>query len=357
MEQVIMLVMALGALLGGIDRIFGNRMGLGTRFEEGFHLLGPIALGQAGIICLAPVLSTVLQPIVSRVYHWLGQDPGMFGSILALDMGGLQLAQLLANDPLIGQFAGIVAASMLGCTITFTIPVGMGMLPAHKQDAFARGMLYGLIVMPVVLAVGALMMGIPLLTALWCCLPVLVLAVLMGIGILRFPQGTLRCFRLFSKGIQLLITLGLTIGAVQYMTGWELLPGLTPLTEAMQVVASIGIVLLGALPIAELLQRMLKRPLASLAPKLHLSEKAAVNLLICYVSVTPALASMQDMDDSGITVNAAFAVCAASCLSAHLGFALATVPSAAPAMITTKLIGGLLGAALAIALQKHSAHA
>jgi ethanolamine transporter len=60
MEQIIMLIMAAGALLGGLDRLLGNRWGLGAKFEEGFQLLGSVALAQAGIICLAPVLSNVL---------------------------------------------------------------------------------------------------------------------------------------------------------------------------------------------------------------------------------------------------------------------------------------------------------
>ena len=128
MERIIMIIMAAGALLGGLDRMLGNRLGLGEKFEEGFRLLGPVALAQAGIICIAPVLANVLGPAVSTVYHALGQDPGMFGSILAIDMGGYQLAKLLADDALTGGFAGIVAASMLGCTVSFTIPVGMGFL-------------------------------------------------------------------------------------------------------------------------------------------------------------------------------------------------------------------------------------
>lgn len=352
MNQVIMYIMAAGALIGGLDRIFGNRLGLGRRFEEGFNLLGPIALGQAGIICLAPVLSNMLGPVVSRAYHALGQDPGMFGSIFAIDMGGFQMSALLADDPLIGSFAGIVVASMLGCTITFTMPVGMGLLPAEKQDAFARGTMYGLIAMPVAMILGALICGISFGAALWCCLPVIVLAVVLSVGILRFPRGTLRCFRVFSRGISGLITLGLTVGAVQYMTGWELLPGLAPLTEAMGVVSSIGIVLLGALPVAELLQRLLRRPMMKLAPRMGLSESGAVNMLICAVSVTPALASLRDLDDTGITVNSAFAVCAASCLSAHLGFVVAMAPAMTTAMIAAKVVGGMLGAALALLMAR-----
>ena len=63
-----MIIMAAGALLGGIDRILGNRMGLGDRFEEGFRLLGPVALAQAGIICIAPVLAAVRRFIERRLY-------------------------------------------------------------------------------------------------------------------------------------------------------------------------------------------------------------------------------------------------------------------------------------------------
>lgn len=347
-----MMIMAAGALLGGLDRLFGNRFGLGGKFEEGFQLLGPVALAQAGIICAAPLLSQLLGPAVSAVYHALGQDPGMFGSILAIDMGGYQMAALLADDPQVGRFAGIVAASMLGCTVSFTIPVGMAFLPKERQDDFARGILCGLIALPVALAVGALMCGIGLRAAVWLCLPVLALAVLLGVGLMKFPAGMMRGFRVFAGVIKAITIIGLTMGAVQYMTGWTILPGLAPLKEAMEVVASIGIVLLGALPMAELMQRLLKRPMACLGRILHIGEKGTVNLLICYVSSTPALAAMKDMGARDVTVNAAFAVSAASCLSAHLGFVLAMEPTLTMPMAAAKLLGGVLGAALAVWMDK-----
>lgn len=350
MEQAIMMIMAAGALIGGLDRLFGNRLGLGEKFEEGFRLLGAVALAQAGIICLAPVLSRLLGPAVGTVYHALGQDPGMFGSILAIDMGGYQMAGMLADDPLVGRFSGIVAAAMLGCTVSFTIPVGMGFLSVEKQDAFARGILYGLIVLPAAMVLGALLCGIPLVKAVWLCLPVLLMAGFMCVGIIRFPQGMIRGFQGFSKGVNALITIGLTLGAVQYMTGWTILPGLAPLEEAMQVVASIGIVMLGSLPVAEMLQRLMKRPMAALGKRAGISEKGVVNLLICFVSSTPALAALKDMDKPDITVNAAFAVCGASCLAAHLGFVLAVDPGMTAPMIGAKLAGGLLAAMLALAL-------
>lgn len=350
MEQIMMYIMAAGCVIGGLDKIFGNRLGLGEKFTEGFRLLGPVALAQAGIICLAPVISSLLSPAVSAVCGVLRQDPGMFGSILAIDMGGYQMALLLAQDELVGRFAGIVAAAMLGCTITFTIPVGMGFIGREQQASFARGVLCGMIAMPFAMLLGAVLCGIPLLRALWICLPVLLIAAVMGVGIIRWPQGMIRCFRVFAGAVNVLITLGLILGAVQYMTGWTILPGLTPLEEAMQVVSAIGIVLLGSLPVAELLQRALKRPMAALGSRLGMQEKGMVNMLICFISVTPALASLRDMEERDVTMNAAFSVCAASCLSAHLGFVLAMDrPMTAP-MIAAKLLGGVLGAAIAYGL-------
>ena len=49
-NEILMYVMAVGVLLGGADRLLGNRFGLGEKFEEGFRLMGPIALSMVGII-------------------------------------------------------------------------------------------------------------------------------------------------------------------------------------------------------------------------------------------------------------------------------------------------------------------
>ncbi len=51
MSEIIMYIMAFGALLGGLDQILGNRFGLGKKFEDGFHLLGPTAISMVEINC------------------------------------------------------------------------------------------------------------------------------------------------------------------------------------------------------------------------------------------------------------------------------------------------------------------
>lgn len=63
---------AVGAVLGGVDRIAGNRFGFGKRFEEGFMLLGPTALSMSGIICLTPLLSRFLRFALVPIWNFLG---------------------------------------------------------------------------------------------------------------------------------------------------------------------------------------------------------------------------------------------------------------------------------------------
>ena len=103
-NEIIIYLMVLFMVLGAVDRILGNRFGLGEKFEEGIMNMGALALSMIGIICLAPVLADVLRPVVVPVYQFLGADPAMFvGTILANDMGGAPLAKELALTEEAGQ--------------------------------------------------------------------------------------------------------------------------------------------------------------------------------------------------------------------------------------------------------------
>jgi ethanolamine transporter EutH len=81
-----------------------------------------------------------------------------------------------------------------------------------------------------------------------------------------------------------------------------------------------------------------------------------VSMLITFVTVTPVLATLKHQEETDITVNAAFAVCGASCLAAHLGFVLAVDRGMTGAMVISKLAGGVCAAAVAMLLAaKHRA--
>ena len=100
-NEVIVYLMLAFAVLGALDKIIGNRFGLGEKFEEGIMAIGALSLSMVGMIVLAPVLANVLSPVVVPVFEWIGADPGMFaGCILANDMGGAPLAAAMAQRPM-----------------------------------------------------------------------------------------------------------------------------------------------------------------------------------------------------------------------------------------------------------------
>ena len=146
--------------------------------------------------------------------------------------------------------------------------------------------------------------------------------------------------------------LGLTAGAVQYIADVRVIPSLAPIEDAMKTVSSIGVVMLGSLPAAELLRRALSKPLMRLERRLGMKDSSLAALLVGFVSITPALAMMKEMDRRGQTMNAAFSVCADSALAAHLGFTLSTEPQMLVPLLLTKFFGGALAAILAVVFAK-----
>jgi ethanolamine transporter len=304
MNEVLMIVMAAGAVLGGVDRLRGNRWGFGDKFETGFMLLGSMGLSMAGMICLAPVLAQWLGGVIVPLYKLIGVDPAMFGGLLCMDMGGYQLSKELAADPQIGSYSGVVVAAIFGCTIVFTIPVGMGMIPKNDRGFFARGVMLGLAAMPVGLVAGGLAAGLPLLVILHQNIPVFALALLLLVGLQLAPGKMVKGFCILAEAIRWIVTIGLMLAAVESMTGF----GMAPISEAMAVVASIGVVLLGSLPMAELLRRLLVRPFAWLGEKLGMRPQSLTGMLVGLVSPLPTLSMYRDMDDRGKVVAGAFLV-------------------------------------------------
>ena len=348
MNQGLMILMAAGAVLGGVDRLRGNKWGFGDKFESGFMLLGSMALSMAGMICLTPVLAQWLGSVIVPLYRLMGVDPAMFGSLLAIDMGGYQLAKDLAEDPLLGSYGGLVVAAVFGCTIVFTIPVGMGMISKADRPFFAQGIMVGLAAVPVGLAVGGMLCGLSILTCLHQNLPIFVLALLLLLGLWKIPQKMVKGFCLLAEGIRWLVTIGLVLAAVESLTGWAVLPGMAPLEDAMATVASIGIVLLGSLPLAELIRRILTRPFAWLGERLGMKPQSLTAMLVGLVSALPTLSMYQDMDDRGKVAAGAFLVSGTSLLAAHMAFTVSTEPNMLGPLIGAKLAGAFAAVVAAL---------
>lgn len=346
-NRIIMWIMACGAVLGGFDRILGNRFGYGDKFEKGFQMLGNVGLSMAGIICLAPALGKGIRFLVGPVCNALKMDPSIFGSLLAIDMGGYSLAVDLAKDPQLGLYAGIIISSMFGATLVFHIPVGVGFL-GERDESFMKGILLGLATMPGALLVGGLAMGLELGRILWNSLPVFLLSAALAVGILKAPGAMMRGFKAFARVIRAVATLGLTAAAVTHMTGFVLLDTMPPLQEAMKVAVSIGIVMLGGMPLAELLRRLLKVPFRWIGDRTGIDGAGTSAVLVALVSATPALAMLPQMNRRSRVVVAAFLVNGVCIIGSHFAFCQSVAPESVGALLAAKLVGGILAVTVAL---------
>ena len=354
-HEVLIDMMAVFALLGGLDRILGGRFGLGSRFEEGILSMGSLALAMVGIVSLAPVLAGILKPIVVPVYRLLGADPAMFaGTVLACDMGGGPLARQLTADPQAADLGGVITGSMLGATVVFTIPVAMGILEERDRPAMAKGILCGMVAIPFGILAGGLTAGYAFSMVLRNMVPIVLMALLIALGLWRAEKAMVAAFTAFGKILVAVVTVGLSGAIIQALTGFAVIPGLAPISEGFETVGTIAIVLAGAFPLVYVLTRVLNKPLMALGKLLGINEPASAGLIASLANSIATFGMVKDMDDRGKVVNIAFAVPAAFVFGDHLGFTAGFAPEMMGAMIVGKLVGGLTAIAAAWILTRKS---
>ena len=352
-HEIIIAVMAGFALVGAVDRILGNRLGLGERFEEGIMAMGSLALAMLGIICLAPVLAAVLKPVVVPVFSFLGADPAMFaGTILANDMGGAALAMELTENRDAALLGGLLCGSMLGATIVFSIPVAMGILKEEDRPALAKGVLAGLVTIPVGIFVGGLVAGFEIGMILRNLVPIVLIAAVIALGLWKAEKALIRGFGIFGKGVTAVITLSLGAAIVEKLTGFVIIPGLAPLENGFHTVGEIAIVLAGAFPLVAVVTKLLKKPLLGLGRLLGVNDASAAGLVATLANSIATFRLVQDMDSRGKVVNIAFAVSAAFVFGDHLGFTAGFAPEMLPAVIAGKLSGGVAAVLAALWLTR-----
>ena len=348
-HEILIAVMAGFALLGAVDRIFGNRWGLGKEFEEGILAMGSLALAMVGIVSLAPVLANLLKPVVVPVFGLLGADPAMFaGTILASDMGGGALALQMTDNRDAAMLGGVLNGSMLGATLVFTLPVAMGILEVEDRPAMAKGVLCGIVTIPVGVLAGGLAAGFGIGMILRNLLPIVIFGALIALGLWKAENAMIRGFAAFGKGVVAVITLALAAAILEELTGFALIPGLARLSEGFEIVGEIAIVLAGAFPLVYVVTKVFHRPLMRLGKILGINDPAAAGLVASLANSIATFRLVKDMDERGKVVNIAFAVSAAFVFGDHLGFAAGFAPGMILPMIVGKLVGGI--AAVSVAL-------
>jgi EAF family ethanolamine facilitator transporter eutH len=262
-------------------------------------------------------------------------------------MGGYPLAMSLAQDPMVGKFAGLILGSMMGATVVFTIPVALGIIEKEDRPYLAKGVLAGMVAIPFGCLVGGLVAGFPVITVLRNLVPIIIFAVLIIIGLWLIPEKMTTGFTYFGTGVVVVITIGLAAAIIENLTGFVVIPGMAPIGEGMGIIWSIAIVLAGAFPLVHFITKVFKKPLEKIGEKLGMNEIGAAGLVASLANNIPMFGMMKDMDPNGKVMNVAFAVCAAFVFGDHLGFTGGVDKAMIAPMIAGKLAGGVLAIIIA----------
>lgn len=356
LNQIIVIIMAFALIVAALDRAIGSKFELGDQLEEGLNTFGPLALSMVGMISLAPVLAKVLNPVIVPIYKFFGADPSMFaGTLFANDMGGFHLAVQMAQSDDAAMLAGAILASMLGCTVVFTIPVGLGIVEEEDRPYFANGVLVGVVTIPLGVLAGGLVAGYGVIMILKNLIPIIIAAALIAFGLWKAPEAMTRGFLGFGKALVFIISIALGIVAFEFLTGWKIMPAgweLVPIEEGLTIVAQICVFLMGAFPLMYVITKVARKPLAAFGRVMGMNEVASGGIVMSLANAIPTFGLMSKMDKRGIFINTAWAVSAMALLGDHLGFTAGVAPEMIVPMIVGKLVAAISATALAYVIAR-----
>lgn len=353
MEKLLLYIVAFFFILGAIDYLEGNRFKLGTVFEDGIKNMGPLAISMMGILSITPIISNILDKSLTPLCEKFGIDPSIFiSSLIAVDMGAYNISLDIASSIELAIFSGILMASIIGCTLSFTLPLALGLVKEENMAALTKGILCGLVTTPIGLFVGGILLKINIVVLILNILHILLLAITLSLGIIYKPRLCLHIFRAIGKVIVFISILGFIIQGIYSITGIEIMSDIMPLSQALFIVGKIAIFLGGAYVMMECIQRVLNKQLNFIGNKIGVSSNSVTAFIGSLASAIIVFSNYDKLDYNGKVICAAFSVSGAYVLGGQLGFVASVEPDIIWIYILTKMLSGILAVIFAMYLLK-----
>ena len=380
--QIIIYIIMACAVVGALSYLKDDTSPLGQEFLEGLHSIGPIFIPTAGILAASPFLSAFVTSVCGPMFNAIGADPAIAATtIIAVDMGGYQLADVLAQSRE-GWIMAMVVGYMSGATIVFSIPVGLTMLAKKDHQYMALGVMAGLLSIPIgvfcscaiisvsdmmvrgaiaVNGTSALALGLTFKMIFLNLLPLTIFCVSLAVGLKLVPKTMIKGFLIFGRSMNVALTLVLVFSIVEYFTGfftnvfgsWGFDPIIADEADqfrALEVAGYIGIMLCGAFPMVYLIKKYAAGPMDKIGHMIGLESTGAAGILAAAANILAMFRLIGDMRPKDKVLCVAFSVCAAFTFGDHLSFTANFQPNMILAVMSGKLFGGAAGFGLAYLL-------
>lgn len=360
-------------MAGCIGAIRNPKSGIGFEFLEGIHQLGVIFIPIAGVMASLPYLERFIPTAFCGIAAAMGHDPAIWGGIfLPPDMGGNLLEHDIASSPetwIIALFVSFI----LGCNITFSIPMSVSMVRDSDYGDLALGILSGITACPVGITVSCIVcmltnppvraevsvtsgttvhLSLTLPMIFRNLLPVYLICFTLAIGVWKFPRAMVRGFRVFGKVFQNVLCVIFALSAVEYFTGLfsRLIPGwdFSPIiadqadyNRALEIAGYCALMLGGAYPMLYLIQKYCGRFVRSLAKLFHVSFRGALGILASSVTLVALFREYDRMDSADRIRSAGWAFCSGFIFADHLVYCFNFQPDLYVPLVIGKITGGI----------------
>ncbi|MBQ7038754.1 MAG: ethanolamine utilization protein EutH [Clostridia bacterium] len=351
--NVLTIIILIFAMLGLVDKLLGNKFGLGKEFEKGFALFAPMVFSMLGMLVIAPAIGVWLTPFFDWFYSVFKIDPSVIpASLFANDMGGMTLAQSICKSETIGNFNAFVVSSMLGCVVSFTIPFAIGIVKKEQHKELFFGLLCGITTVPIGCLVGGLLCGIGIVDLVISLLPLIVFAVVLGAALILLPNFCIKAFVVFGHIIRWVAMIGLACSIFTFLTKIPVYEHFDSFENAAFICANACVTLSGALPLMFVVSKLLNKPLSKVGSKIGIDSFSAFSFLSTLVTNATTFSCMEKMNKKGVVLNSAFAVSAAFVFGSHMAFTLAFNADYIMPVIVGKLVSGVAAVVLAMLIYK-----
>ena len=336
MGNILLVLVALFFIIGVFDYAIGNKLVLGKVLRDGIYNMGPLAISMIGILSLTPILVKILNVSLVPLVKKIGIEPSILtSSFIAVDMGGYNMALDLSSTREIAIFSGIVVSSILGCTISFTMPLAMGMIKNESKEALAKGMVCGVITIPLGLYIAGILLKLNTKILIINLMPIIIISLILSFGITYKPHICLKLFKALGSMITVISLIGLALQGVNSIAGIK-----------------IGLFLGGSCVMLEVMKKILKKPLSYIEKKFKISKGTMAMLIASLASSIIVFADFEDLDEEGKVICSAFSVSGAYVFGGQLGYVVSVEPSIMTIYIIAKIVSGVAAIILAYIIIK-----
>ena len=210
-----------------------------------------------------------------------------------------------------------------------------------------RGFIFGLIAIPSGLAVGGLMLGLPVRQLFFNMIPVLVLCMVLIAAFVLVPALTMKIMIFLGNAIRIFsfLLFGVAVFGI-FMPKYAVVEDAL-IEEMLFMVLRMVIAACGGLVLSQVALKRLQKPIQRIGAVLGINEEAVVGLFLSFIQSLAMLPLFSKMDKRGKVLNAAFSVAGAYVVGGQMTLVASLIPGN---WVTAYMISKVLSGGLAVAL-------